>query len=119
MPSKPSTITRLTFAGERLQPALHMATASAPRSSNAVDLGRVTRGLREQRLAIHVRRRLDAELLQRGRGDVDQGRIVAIDGAIAEQHTRHQFGIHTVVATPALGVIFKDRCGDTTFGTIP
>ena len=74
----------------------------------------VFRFLGEDHFPLHVVRNLLAKEFHDRRGDIDQAGGFGVDRAVAEEDSRHDVGINTVVARPAAGVI-----GDGFLGYLP
>ena len=68
-------------------------------------------GRLEQAAAFHVRRRLDAEQVERRGGHVLDARVVGEDRAIAEEDAGNEARVDAVVAAPGLGVVLENLGG--------
>ena len=64
-------------------------------------------------------RGLEPEEPERGRGDVDQRRVVAVDRAVAEEDSGDESGIDAVIPTPRLDVVLEDRARHNAGRAVP
>ena len=110
MPSTPMTMSlrpaRRATGCE--QPVATSARANSARGLHATASLRRAAGRLEQAAAFHVRRRLDAEQIERRGGHVLDARVFGEDRAIAEEHAGNQARVDAVVAAPGLAVVLEN-----------
>src|SRR5438105_14623277 len=74
---------------------------------------------RKNRLSHHTVRFGNAKLREYRRSDVGKRRVQRLNRSIAEQHSRHEGVVHTLVATPRTGVVFENFRSEVAEKSLP